>query len=73
MDEKDANNIREEQQYYRQMLERVAGDHAALDMVQNAVYSLDDDDSKLDIIQKAMEMYEATRLDIAAKLMEKLG
>jgi hypothetical protein len=63
----------DDKRFYRQMLERIAGDRAALDVVEKTVESLDDDDNRTDVIRKAMEAYEATKREIAAKLLEKLG
>lgn len=63
----------DERQYYRQMLEKIASDRSALDMVQKAIEQLDDDDCKSDLIREAMEAYETTKRGIATKLMEKLN
>jgi hypothetical protein len=73
MDRLAGGEPQDDRQYCRQMLERIAGDRAALDMVEKTVKAVDDDDNRADVIREAMEAYEATKREIAAKLLEKLG
>jgi hypothetical protein len=63
----------DDRQIYRQMLERIANDRAALDAAKETACEMDDEDCKADLVRDVCTMYEATKKEIAAKLIEKLG
>ncbi len=63
----------EEQQFYRQLLEKIAADHASLDMAKETLDNMVDEDVKQEALQNAVSQYEATKREIATKLLEKLG
>jgi hypothetical protein len=62
-----------EKQYYRQMLERIANDRAALQTAKEAAEEMDDDEGRLEVIRNAVDEYETTKREIAEKILAKLG
>lgn len=63
----------DDKRVYREMLERITNDRAALDAAREAVGEMEDDDCKVELVRDVSGMYESTKKEIAAKLIEKLG
>ena len=57
----------------REMLEQLAGDRASVDAAKEAVCEMDDDDCKTELMRDVCALYESSKKEIAAKLIEKLG
>jgi DNA-binding transcriptional ArsR family regulator len=64
---------RDDKKCYREMLERLAGDRASVDAAKEAVCEMDDDDCKTELMRDVCALYESSKKEIAAKLIEKLG
>ena len=66
------DNTEDEKQYYRSLLERIAGDKSALEIVKDAVDSFDDDEERRETIVSAVSNYEMSKREISKMILEKL-
>lgn len=63
----------DDRQAVREMLERLANDRASVEAAKEAISEMDDDDCKVELMRDVCTLYESTKKEIAAKLIERLG